>query len=230
MSLPMDESTADAHIDTLVEAGVLDHDEETDELATTDAFHADLHVYLDTYLSLDEAEFHRSVADAFGLDSPEVAAEHVEENEVSREEFATYLALSARLDGVDTATLAEMAAIVVEVEPKSPVPEAVTPVDDDSYEAFVADNERAIVTVWKRNCSPCEGMKDEIDEILAGLPDDAAVAGLDGEQCPDFCRSQEVNSAPSVVFFEDGEQLDVVSGRTSPGPLADRAAELYGTD
>lgn len=223
----MDESRLDAHIDTLCAEDVLVHDEETDAVATTDDFEDARHIYYDTYLSVDDEEFHQSVAEAFDLESAEAAAEHVEQLDVSREEFATYMTLYARLDGYDRATLAEMASLVVEVGPRSPVPDAVTALDDESYAEFVSANDRAVVTVWKRGCEPCEGMKSELDEILDGLPD--AVGGLDGEQCPEFCSTYEVNAAPAVVFFENGEVLDVVTGRTSPDPLAERAADLYGT-
>ncbi len=223
----MDEPTVDAHIDALVDEGVLDHDEATDEITTSDDFEQSRHIYYDTYLDVDEAEFHRSVADAFDLPSPEAAAERVDRLQVTREEFATYLTLSARLDGYGVEELAQMANIVAEVGPDSPVPGAVTELDDDSYAEFLADHDRAVVTVWKRGCAPCEGMKEELDEILSALPADAAVGGLDGEQCPDFCREHKVNAAPAVVFFEDGDLLDAVTGRTSPGPLGERAAELY---
>lgn len=225
----MDESRLDELVDELCAAGVLDHDPETDLLTTTDAFEGDRHVYYDTYLSLDEDEYHQSVAEAFDLPSAEAAAERVDRLDVNREEFATYMALYARLDGYSTETLATMAGIVVEVGPDSPVPDAVTELDDESYGEFLAANDRAVVTVWKRNCAPCEGMKSELDEILAGLPEGVVVGGLDGEQCPGFCREYEVNAAPAVAFFEDGDLLDVVTGRTSPDPLAERAASLYGT-
>nr|WP_135364719.1 thioredoxin domain-containing protein [Halosimplex halophilum] len=226
----MDESTVDAHVDTLVAEGVLDHDESTDAVATTDGFEHRRHVYLDTYLDLDDAAFHESVADAFDLPSAEAAAERVDELGVSREEFATYLALSAHLDGYGVGELTQMAAIVAEVGPQSPVPDALDELDDGSWGAFVADHDRAIVTVWKRRCEPCEAMKEEVDELLAALPDGVAVAGLDGESCPDFCRENAVNAAPAVAFFADGDLLEAVTGRRSPGPLGERAAELYGTD
>ncbi|MFC7138921.1 thioredoxin family protein [Halosimplex aquaticum] len=228
MSRTTDERRIDAHVDALVDEGVLDHDEATDEVWTTDDFERDRHVYYDTYLDVDEEEFHRSVADAFDLPSTEAAADRIDRLDVSREEFATYMALYARLEGYDTGELAEMAGIVVEVGPDSPVPDGVTELDDDSYADFLADHDRAVVTVWKRGCDPCEEMKAELDEILAALPDGAAVGGLDGEQCPDFCRTHEVNAAPAVVFFDDGDRLDVVTGRTSPASLAERVAELYG--
>ncbi|QLH79996.1 thioredoxin family protein [Halosimplex rubrum] len=226
----MDESTVDAHIDRLVAEGVLDHDESTDGITTTEDFEHRRHVYLDTYLDLSEAEFHESVADAFDLPSAEAAADRVDDLGISREEFATYLALSAHLDGYGVAERTEMAGIVVEVGPESPVPEALDELDDDTWREFVAEHDRAVVTVWKRRCEPCEATKSELDGILAALPDDAAVAGLDGEACPEFCRENEVNAAPAVAFFADGELLDAVTGRQRPGPLGERAAALYGGD
>ena len=226
----MDESTLNAHVDALLAEGVLDHDEATDEIVTTDDFEHRRHVYLDTYLDVTDAEFHEGVADAFDLDSAEAAAERVDELGVTREEFATYLALSAHLDGYGVGERTEMAGIVVQVGPQSPVPEALEQLDDDGWAAFVADHDRAVVTVWKRRCDPCEAMKGEIDDILAALPDGVAVAGVDGEACPDFCRENEVNAAPAVAFFADGEVLEAVTGRRSSGPLGERAAELFGSD
>lgn len=228
MAQQRDEQTVDAHIDALVEEDVLDYDAETDGLTTTADFEQHRHIYYDTYLSVDVTEFHEAVAEEFGLSTPEAAAERVDQLGVTREEFATYLTLSARLEGYSVDELSQMAGVVVEVGPDSPVPEAVAHLDDDSYRAFVDDHERAVVTVWKRDCAPCEAMKGELDELLDALPDDAAVAGLDGEQCPAFCRTTEVNAAPAVVFFADGDLLDAVTGRTSPGPLGERAAEVYG--
>jgi len=227
MAQPMDEQTVDAHIDALVEEGVLHYDEETDELATTDDFESHRHIYYDTYLSVDEAEFHESVADTFDLPSADAAAEHVADLGVTREEFATFLTLQARLDDYDVGELSQMAGIVVEIGPQSPVPESLEYLDDESWPAFLTDNERAVVTVWKRDCAPCEAMKEELTDILEALPDDAAVAGLDGEQCPEFCRTHEVNAAPAVVFFQDGEHLDEVTGRSRPESLEERATSLY---
>ncbi|QLH85003.1 thioredoxin family protein [Halosimplex pelagicum] len=224
----MDESTVDAYIDRLVAEGVLDHDESSDEIATTEDFEHRRHVYLDTYLDLSEAEFHESVADAFDLSSAEAAADRVDELGISREEFATYLALSAHLDGYGVGERTEMAGIVAEVGPKSPVPGALDELDDGDWAAFVAEHDRAVVTVWKRRCEPCEAMKGDIDGILAALPDDAAVAGLDGERCPDFCRENEVNAAPAVAFFEDGDLLAAETGRQRPDSVGERAAALYG--
>ncbi|SFR93645.1 Thioredoxin [Halomicrobium zhouii] len=223
----MNEAQVDSYVDALVAKGVLVEDDVTGELATTDEFEQDRHVYYDTYLDVTEAEFHQAVADTFGFDSAEAAAEHVERHEVTREEFATYLTLYATLEDCSVAELAEMASIVTEVGPQSPVPESVVELDDECYGDFLTTHNRAVVTVWKRGCAPCDAMKEELDDVLAAFPGDARVAGLDGEQCPGFCKEYEVNAAPAVVLFEDCEMLDVRTGRTKPETLAEWAADVY---
>jgi len=219
-----DEPSPEALLETLREADVVTVDGET--VSTTDAFEADRRVYYDTYVTMPDAEFHEAVADVFGLPSAEAAAERVAELGVTREEFATYLTLQSTLEGYDTLELTRLARMATEVGPSTPVPDAVEHLDDDSWAAFV-DRERAVVTVWKRFCDPCEAVKEELDAVLSAFPDDAPVGGVDGEQCPEFCRSVGVNAAPGFVFFRDGEPVEIVTGRTDPAALAERVAEVY---
>lgn len=213
--------------ETLREEAVITVDEETDEVATTEDFESSRGVYYDTYTGISDEEFHESVADVFGLESAAVAADRVAELEISRSEFATYMTLKATLDGYTVEELTRMAQMVTDVGPSSPVPDELEHLDDDSYEAFVDENDRAIVTVWKLFCDPCTAMKERLDDVLAALPDDVAVAGLAGEDCPDFCATTDVNAAPAFVFFEDGEKVDAITGRTDPEPLAERAADTF---
>ena len=210
--------------------GVVAVDPETDAVTVTESFAADREVYYDTYLSLSDAEFHASVADVFGLESTADAADRVAELDVTREAFATFLTLRSAVDSDYThPELTRMARMVAELAPSTPVPSAVEHLDDDSYEAFVADEDRAVVTVWKLFCDPCEAMKQDLDAVLAAFPADAPVGGGDGEQCPAFCRDVGVDAAPAVVLFDDGDPVETITGRTDPEPLAERVAEVYGT-
>ena len=212
-------------LDALVDEGVLAA--EGDGLATTEAFERDRRIYYDTYGEASDAVFEESIAEVFGLDSPEAARERIDALGITREEFATYLTLANTLEGYDRAELTVMAAMVADVGPESPVPPGVEQVDDDSYGAFLVDHERAVVTVWKRFCDPCDAMKERLDEVLAALPDDAAVAGLDGESCPAFREAFGVDAAPAVLLFEDGTLLETITGRTDPEPLEARCREVY---
>ncbi|WP_280585787.1 thioredoxin family protein [Halorubrum sp. Boch-26] len=216
-------------LDALRDEGVVRIDAETDTVNTIEEFEADREVYYDTYVPMPDDEFHESVADVFGLDSAAEAADRVAELDISREEFATFLTLRSNVDGsYTTLELTAMAQMATELGPETPVPDAVEHLDDESYEAFIDGHERCVVTVWKLFCDPCEAMKAELDEVLAAFPDDAAVGGVAGERSPDFCRSVGVNAAPAFVLFEDGEAVDVITGRTDPSALAERAADVYG--
>ncbi|WP_276273083.1 thioredoxin family protein [Haloarcula litorea] len=214
-------------LETLVAEDVVAVDPETDRVSTTDEFEADRAVYHDTYATMPDEEFHESVADVFGLPSAEAAAERVAELGVTRTEFATFLTLRATLDGYETEELTELARLATEIGPSTPIPDGVEHLDDETWAAFV-DRERAVVTVWKLFCEPCEAMKEQLDEVLAAFPDDAPVGGVDGEVCPDFCRAAGVNAAPGFVLFADGEPVEVITGRTDPDALAERVGEVYG--
>lgn len=204
-------------------------DESDDTVATTESFEADRQVYYDTYVTMGDEEFHESVADVFGLSSAADAAERVDELAVSREEFATFLTLRSAVDGEYTQSeLTRMAQMATELGPSTPVPDAVEHLDDDSYGAFV-DTDRAVVTVWKLFCDPCDAMKAEIDDVLAAFPEGVPVGGVDGEQCPEFCKRVGVNAAPGFVLFEDGEAVEIITGRTDPDNLAERVADVYET-
>lgn len=225
---------SDPHPEDLLESlrseGVVEVDPETDAVTVTESFAADREVYYDTYLSVSDANFHASVADVFDLGSAADAADRVSELGVGREEFATFLTLRSAVDGGYThPELTRMARMVAELGPSTPVPGAVEHLDDDSYGTFVADEERAVVTVWKLFCDPCDAMKEDLDAVLSALPADAPVGGVDGERCPEFCRDVGVDAAPAIVLFDDGDPVETITGRTDPEPLAERVAEVYGT-
>ncbi|WP_411968155.1 thioredoxin family protein [Haloferax sp. YSSS75] len=190
-------------------------------LSTTEEFEKTLAIYHDIYGAVSTAEFHNTVAELFGLDA-ETAEERIEEFEVGREDVVAYLAAQSYLDvPVEQDLLIVMAGLLVEITPSSPVPEQLTELDDDSYEAFLDENPDAVVTVWRRNCAPCDKMKAELDAILERVPDGVAIAGVDGEAVGDFCRAFDVDAAPSVLCFGDGDLKEHESGRRTPDEVSD---------
>jgi hypothetical protein len=218
---------------------------------TTDEFDDTHAVYHDSYVGVPEAEFHAAVAATFGLPDAASAAELVEARGVEREEFVCYLAVRSQVGagpGSDTDVRAEtdpddapgsdgrendlspddlaaMAGMVAEVVPDSPVPPAVADVTDDP-DSFVAGRDRAVVSVWKRFCDPCDAVKADLESILDVVPGDAAVAGLDGEVATGFCQTHGVESAPGFVVFRNGEGVRTVTG-SDPDQVIDALQTLY---
>ncbi|WP_224447333.1 thioredoxin domain-containing protein [Haloprofundus salilacus] len=213
-------------IDRLVEGDVI-RENDDGSLTTTAAFEETRSVYADTYLNVGEETFVETVAELFDLESA-AAETQIEANGVTREQLVAYLAVQSFLDeAVDSETKAVMAHVVCEVTPPSPIPEAVTRLDDESYTAFLDEHPNAVLTVWKRHCEPCERLKDDLDELLDALPDDVAVGGLDGETASGFRLAHAVNSAPAVLWFRDGEKVDARTGYVSPSEFGDVVADTY---
>lgn len=213
--------------ETLVEWDVLAVGED-ETVTTTDEFEAVRDLYHDIYDPLSDEEYHRSVASEFGLEGPEAAAEAVDDLDVTREQFVAYLALKSHLDAEFTREqLAQMAAVVTQVGPSSAVPPGVEEIDDDAYEAFLDEHPDAVVTVWRRNCAPCEAMKDDLEEILASVPDEVAVAGIEPVPPSSFRRTYRVDVAPAVLLFCGGEEVERFTGGTDPETLAEAFEEAF---
>lgn len=213
-------------LEILETEGVVAVDED-DTVTLTMEFESTRGIYHDSYADVDEEEYHQAVADVFGF-SPEEAAERIEEFDVTREQFIALLALNSHLDGdYPLAERTEMAMMIADLVPPSPVPDALVELDDDSYEGFLSEHDRVAVIVWKRFCDPCRKMKEELDETLSALPDNVAVAGVDGQATPDFCRSFGVEAAPSVLLFADGELLTLLRGYKSPQKVEAACGDVY---
>lgn len=226
LDLPADpESNPDAVVDSLVDAGVL-VETEAGDLVLTDAFDTTRAVYHDSYADEPDETVRETVADLFDVDPGDDRA-----RTVTRDELVALLSLRSFLDDpppVDR--LASVTGVVAAVGPVSPVPDALPEVDDRSWHEAV-DGGDAVVTVWKRDCAPCDALKSDLDEVVAALravDTDVSVAGLDGESCPDFCRATGVNAAPAVCCFRDGSLAEAVTGRRDPAVYAELFDDVYG--
>jgi len=253
MSGPSNAALEDA-LDALIDAGFV-AERDDGGLVTTDAFESTRRVYHDSYAAVDDAVFRTTVADVFGVNES-TAAERIDAGAITRDDLIAYLSLRAEFDSEgskipradgeavdgeasetaqdggdgappDDERLATMATLVAELSPGSPVPDAVTELDDESWSAFLDDHPDAVVTVWRHDCAPCEALKADLDAVLSALPGTVAVAGVDGESAADFRRTFDVDTAPAICSFRAGDLEDVTTGRQSPDTYADRFAAVY---
>ncbi|MFC6795335.1 thioredoxin family protein [Halobaculum halobium] len=220
-------------LDRLIEVGAIREDDDG-ALRVSSALDDIIDLYDQSYGDLPDKEFTEAVADAFGLDYSE-AVSRIDEEGVTREEFVAYLSLRAHFEDEDEPVpdpveRATMAQLVVDVAPATPVPQDMRELDDDEIESFLASNDRAVVFVWRLRCDPCESMKPELEETLDLIPDDVAVAGVDGESTPTARALFDVDVAPAVVCVADGEPVGTESGYQSPSAVADLVADAFGDD
>lgn len=213
-------------LDTLVAAGAVDEAPDG-SLSTTDEFERTLAVYHDIYGAVSTEEFHQTVVDLFGV-NPESVEAHLDEYDVEQADVVAYLAAQSFLDiPVEQDLLAVMAGLLVEITPSSPVPDELTELDDEMYEAYLDAHPDTVVIVWRRFCEPCDVMKTALDDILERVPEGVVVAGVDGEATDDFCLQFDVEAAPTVLCFRGGELREHESGRQSPDEVAGVFDRVY---
>jgi hypothetical protein len=216
----------EAALDRLVELGAV-AEADDGSLTTTPAFESDRRIYRNTYDYMGDDGVADTVADLFGVEKEE-ALDLLERGEVTSEDVVAYLAIQSFADeSLETAEHAMMAELLVRLGPDTPVPADVEEVDDDSYRAFLDDNPHAVLTVWKHDCDPCEAMKGDVAAVLELVPDGVAVAGVDGENAPEFRAAFDVDAAPAVLCFRDGTLEAVATGRKRPGELGALFADVY---
>jgi len=219
---------SEARYEYLLDTGVF-IEEADGTVAVTESFDATRGVYRDSYGDASDERFHETLAELFGLSVDEAEAQAAELG-VTRDELVAYLSLQSYLDDPPEQTaLVQLAAMVSDVSPASPVPDSMPELTDDDYDAFLADNPNAVVLVWKLHCAPCDEMKAELGEIRAAAPEGVAFAGVDGESVAEFRREFDVDAAPATLTFADGAFVEAIEGRRSPSQLADMFENAFGS-
>jgi thiol-disulfide isomerase/thioredoxin len=218
--LASETGTPDVLFDALLEEGVVI---ENGTVTLTDDFEHRWSVYFDTYASITTEAFEKSVAETF-----RISRDEARNSDVTRAGFSYYLALRAHLDGEYTGTeLGLMADMVAEVGPSSPVPSDVDVLTDGTYQDFLTAHPDCIVSIWKRDCEPCEVIAAELSELRERIPDGVAFAGIDGDDVVAFRREFEVTAAPSFLCFRNSECREMVTGSVGTDALVESFREVY---
>jgi thiol-disulfide isomerase/thioredoxin len=218
----------EARLEYLLTHDVL-REHEDGRISATNDFDETRAIYVDSYKDSSDRAFEKTVAQLFDL-SVEEAASHVEDLDLSRWEIATYLALNSHLEADLPRDVAlELAAMAAEAGGASPVPPELTELFDESYEAFLAEHDRAVVLAFQQGCDPCDSMKRDLPDVRDDAPSGVAFAGIDGETAPEFRRAYDLSVAPTTLLFRDGDLVEKHEGYWSPDDLRSALDDAFAT-
>ncbi|NEU57859.1 co-chaperone YbbN [Halorussus sp. MSC15.2] len=83
--------------------------------------------------------------------------------------------------------------------------------DADELDAFVADNDLALVDFYTKGCSLCQAIEPVVGNVARAT--DAAVGMLNPRDDLSLVEAYDVRSVPTLLLFEDGELV----GRMAEG-------------
>ncbi|WP_248897795.1 TlpA family protein disulfide reductase [Haloplanus halobius] len=200
-----DTKSTEATIDRLVERGVFEAPL-GDEVRPTAAFDDAVERYRQT---LTDADDRRTVVASL-TDDPETATA-LSAGQVTDPDFlARYLALRERDPDLSPARALALAAVIGQTDKERPpaegAPEAFLPVDGADLQRLVGLYDRCVVYAWREDCTPCDAVRGDFDDLFAdGPPDDLLPLAVYGPDCPRLLdREFDVTGAPTILFTLEG--------------------------
>ncbi len=99
---------------------------------------------------------------------------------------------------------------------------------DAEFDAFLAENKRAVVEVYLGTCFHCKRMEPIYDRVAEASSMKAAFARIEGRTQPKTARRYEVSSAPTFLFFKDGAKVASLEGELLQMELEHHVAIHFG--
>lgn len=85
--------------------------------------------------------------------------------------------------------------------------------DDANFEAEVLRSELPVlVDVWGAKCAPCRRLEPVVMELAAQYRGKVKVCELAAETAPRSMALLQVQSTPTVLYFQAGKELERVQG------------------
>jgi thioredoxin 1 len=80
----------------------------------------------------------------------------------------------------------------------------------------------ALVDFWAPWCGPCVGMAPALEAFTKRNGENIHVFKLDVDDNPKTAEKYQIQSVPTLIFFKDGEPVDVTTGALSEPGLQEK--------
>ena len=99
----------------------------------------------------------------------------------------------------------------------------VTPiVGKEALDAAVRKDVPVLVDFTAEWCGPCQGLAPVLDKIAAEHAEDLSVVSVDFDANEDLAETYGVLGLPTLILFDDGEELMRMTGSISKSELMNK--------
>lgn len=103
-------------------------------------------------------------------------------------------------------------------------------VTSDNFEAEVLQSDvPVLVDFWAAWCGPCRIMNPIVEALAVEFEGKAKVAKINVDENDDLALKYHVMAIPTLIFFQQGEQVDTIAGVLSKEELTDKLSSLVTT-
>lgn len=98
--------------------------------------------------------------------------------------------------------------------------------DAEFPKAVLESNGLCVVDFWSPRCGPCHSMAPALDAFASAHAETLNVYTLDVDENPKISEKYEIRSVPTIIFFKDGEPVDITRGTLSESSLQSKLETL----
>jgi len=98
--------------------------------------------------------------------------------------------------------------------------------DDDFHQEVLKATGVSVVDFWAPWCGPCHQMAPALESFAGANGDKVKVFKLDTDDNPKTAEKYEIRSIPTVIFFREGEPVDISVGALSESALQSKLDAL----
>lgn len=86
-------------------------------------------------------------------------------------------------------------------------------VNDSSFQSEVLDSSQAVlVDCFAEWCGPCRMIAPVLEQLAAEFEGRAKIVKIDVDQSPALARTLRIDAMPTLVLFDDGQEVDRTVG------------------
>jgi thioredoxin 1 len=95
----------------------------------------------------------------------------------------------------------------------------------DNFEETIAEGV-TLVDFWAPWCGPCRMIAPVIEELAEDFDGKAKICKVNTDEEQDISVKHGIRSIPTILFFKDGEKVDMMVGAASKQAFADKLNSL----
>ncbi|MDR0747070.1 MAG: thioredoxin [Helicobacteraceae bacterium] len=88
------------------------------------------------------------------------------------------------------------------------------------------ENGISLVDFWAPWCGPCRMLAPIIDSLAEDCADNVKVCKVNVDENPDLAARFGIRTVPTILFFKDGEQKDMLIGVNAKTAFEDKLQGL----
>jgi len=112
-----------------------------------------------------------------------------------------------------------------EGDPSPPIPDPVTPEEQDLVETtdqVIEENPYVVVDFWAEWCAPCRAIAPIVEDLARKYAGKVTFAKVNTDENPKIPQKFMVMGIPTLLFFKAGKLVDQVVGAMPRGPFEER--------